>query len=116
MSTSEFMEKLKVHFDISEMPEGADTVPGALHKFSLLIEHKWHYMRLKESSLDKSTPISQLDSQVLTDFVLNGICGITDIKKDSRVDFVGGIRGHKELERRCKEDCVVAFAMHPITI
>lgn len=98
------------------MPEGADTKPKAVHKFSLLIENKWHYMNLKESSLDKSSPISQLDSQVLTDLVLTAICGITDIKKDNRIDFVGGIRGHKELERRCNDDCVVAFAMYPITI
>lgn len=116
MSATEFIEKLKVHFEISQMPEGADTKPASIHKFSLLIENKWHYMNLKESSLDKSTPISQLDSQVLTDLVFTGICGITDIKKDERIDFVGGIRGHKELERRCKEDCVVALAMYPVTI
>lgn len=73
-------------------------------------------MDLKESSLDRSTPISQLDSQVLTDLVFTPLCGISDLKKDSRIDFVGGIRGHKELERRCQEDCVCAIAMYPCSM
>lgn len=73
-------------------------------------------MNLKGASLDTSTPISQLDAQILTDLVFTPICGITDLKKDNRIDFVGGIRGHKELERRCHEDCLVAIAMFPCTI
>ena len=73
-------------------------------------------MVLKESSLDKSTPITQLDSQILTDLVFSPILGITDLKKDNRIDFVGGIRGHKELERRCEIDCIVAIALHPCSI
>ncbi len=44
------------------------------------------------------------------------ILGISDLKKDNRIDFVGGIRGHKELERRCELDCVAAFALHPCSI
>lgn len=73
-------------------------------------------MVLKETSLNKSSPITQLDSQILTDLVFAPILGITDLKKDSRIDFVGGIRGHQELERRCKVDCVAAIALHPCTI
>ena len=73
-------------------------------------------MELKEESLDKSTPITQLDSQILTDLVFAPILGITDLKKDNRIDFVGGIRGHKELERRCQLDCVAAIALHPCSI
>ena len=73
-------------------------------------------MELKEEALDKSTPITQLDSQILTDLVFGPILGITDLKKDNRIDFVGGIRGHKELERRCQLDCVAAIALHPCSI
>ena len=73
-------------------------------------------MALKEEALDKSTPITQLDSQILTDLVFAPILGITDLKKDNRIDFVGGIRGHKELERRCNLDCVAAIALHPCSI
>jgi len=116
MTSEEFINKLKVNFDITEMPEGADTKPAGIHKFSLLIDNKWHYMNLKESSLDKSTPLSQLDSNLLNELVFSPICGITDLKNDSRIDFVGGIRGHKELERRCKIDCKVAIAMFPCSM
>jgi uncharacterized protein (DUF1015 family) len=73
-------------------------------------------MVLKESSLDKSTPISQLDSQILTDLVFAPILDIKDLKNDNRIDFVGGIRGLKELERRCQEDCVCAIALHACSI
>lgn len=116
MSSEQFLVKLSEHFDLSPIPEGESTKPAGLHHFSLLIDKKWHKMVLKETSLDKSTPITQLDSQILTELVFKPICGIQDIKKDSRIDFVGGIRGHKELEKRCNEDCVVAIAMYPCTI
>ena len=98
------------------MPEGADTKPTSIHKFSLYVDKKWYYMDLKETSLDKSTPITQLDSQILTDLVFTPICGISEIKKDPRIDCGGGIRGHKELERRCNEDCIVAIALFPATM
>lgn len=116
MSSKEFIDKLRVHFDISEIPKGQDTKPGALHKFSLYIDHKWYLMVLKESSLNKSTPITQLDSQILTDLVFEPLLGIMDLKKDARIDFVGGIRGHKELERRCNLDCIAAIALHPCSL
>jgi uncharacterized protein (DUF1015 family) len=48
--------------------------------------------------------------------VLSPLLGIHDLKKDTRIDFVGGIRGHKELERRCKDDCVAAFALYPCSV
>jgi uncharacterized protein (DUF1015 family) len=53
---------------------------------------------------------------MLTDLVLAPILGIKDLKNDDRIDFVGGIRGLKELEKRCNEDCEVAFALFPITM
>lgn len=116
LSSEEFMTKLSVHFELSPLPENASTKPAGLHHFTLLLDGKWHSMALKESSLDKSTPISQLDSQILTDLIFGPILGITDLKNDNRIDFVGGIRGHKELERRCLDDCVCAIAMHPCSV
>jgi len=116
LSSSEFVAKLSENFTITQLEAGSDTKPGQLHQFSLFIDSKWHSMVLKEEALDKSTPITQLDSQILTDLVFGPILGITDLKKDNRIDFVGGIRGHKELERRCQLDCVAAVALHPCSI
>lgn len=53
---------------------------------------------------------------MLSELVLSPVLGITDLKKDQRIDFVGGIRGLQELERRCDTDCVAAFALFPITM
>lgn len=52
----------------------------------------------------------------MTELVLSPILGIVDIRGDDRIDFVGGIRGLPELEKRCKEDCVAAIAMHPVSL
>jgi len=111
-----FMEALSMNFDIAELPEGASSHPQGPHKFTLLINGKWHSMDLKEEKLDTSTPITCLDSQILTDLVFDPLVGIKDLKKDNRIDFVGGIRGHGELERRCKTDCVCAIAMYPTSL
>lgn len=80
---------------------------------TFLLEKKWYRLTMKEGSIDRSSPSTQIDSHLLTSLVLTPLLGITDIKNDPRIDFVGGMRGHKELERRCDEDCVGAFAMHP---
>ena len=52
----------------------------------------------------------------MNDYVLDKILGITDVRNDKRIDFVGGIRGLPELVKRCQDDCVAAFAMHPVRI
>lgn len=53
---------------------------------------------------------------MLNDLILDKILHIKDVRTDKRIDFVGGIRGIKELENRCEDDCVAAFAMHPVTV
>lgn len=73
-------------------------------------------MALKADKLDTSTPITQLDSQIVTELILSPLVGIKDLKKDNRIDFVGGIRGHKELERRVQTDCVCAIALYPTSL
>lgn len=62
MTSKQFIDKLRIHFDLKELPKGADTKPGAIHKFSLHIDHKWYSMVLKPESLNTKTPITQLDS------------------------------------------------------
>ena len=69
----------------------------------------------KENILSKD-PVKGLDVSVLQDYLLEPVLGITDPKTDKRIDFVGGIRGMKELERRVSEDCRIAFAMYPTSI
>ena len=82
----------------------------------LYLEKTWYRLTLKPENIDTSSVASQIDSHLLTKVVLSPMLEIHDIKKDPRIDFVGGMRGHKELEKRCNEDCVAAFAMHPVEI
>jgi len=87
-----------------------------LHSFSCYVDKKWFKLVLKDGMLTSTSPVKLIDSQVLTDFVLDPILGIKDLKSDNRIEFVGGIRGHGELVKRCNEDCVVAFALKACTI
>jgi len=82
----------------------------------LYLDHKWYSLLVKPDKIDRSNLVKQLDCQVLTDLVLSPILGITDLRCDDRIDFVGGIRGLGELVKRCNEDCVAAFAMHPVSL
>ena len=75
----------------------------------------WYRCKMYEKDIPKD-PVEGLDVSVLQNLLLAPVLGIQDPKTDKRIDFVGGIRGLKELEKRCKEDCKVAFAMYPTSI
>lgn len=80
------------------------------------MEGTWYSLEINDSIIPKSDPVKSLDVQLLNDHVLGPILGIKDLRNDKRIDFVGGIRGLQELEKRCQDDCVAAFAMHPVVI
>jgi len=116
MSTDDFLAALEENFTVRPLADGESSKVPARHNYSLFINGKWHVMAIKPERIDYSTPVTQLDSQIINELVLKNILGIEDIKRDNRVDFVGGIRGHEELARRCGMDCQAAIAMHPCTI
>ena len=89
-------------------------IPKAKFESSLYIGGKWYRMRVKDEKIDKSDLIKMLDCQILTDEILTPVLGISDLRSDERIDFIGGIRGLKEIEKRCKEDCVAGIAMYPV--
>lgn len=82
----------------------------------MLLGSKWYACTIDPKVVPASDPVKSLDVQLLSDLVLSPILGIKDLRTDKRIDFVGGIRGLQELERRCNLDCEVAFAMHPVQI
>ena len=94
MSTDDFLAALEENFTIRPLADGETSKVLARHSYSLYINSKWHIMAIKPEKIDFSTPVSQLDSQIINEHVLKQILGIEDIKRDNRVDFVGGIRGH----------------------
>ena len=88
-----------------------------MREFGLYLKGSWFRLRAKEGSWDDADPIGDLDVTVLSDHVLEPILGITDLRRDKRIDFVGGIRGLSELERRVDSgEMAVAFALHPVSM
>lgn len=116
MTTDEFMEALNEDFEIEPLKADETSKVPARHQFSLFINDQWHRMAIRPEKIDHSTPVSRLDSSIINSLVLNKILGIEDVKRDGRVDFVGGIRGHDELVRRCQVDCKAAIAMYPCSM
>lgn len=113
LTSEEFMEKVKENFDVEE--SGIPVAPESKCEFGMYLDGKWY--RLEAHSCIKSDdPVDGLDVAVLQDHILEPVLGISDPKTDKRIDFVGGIRGLGELERRCSSDCVLAFSMYPTSI
>ena len=89
--------------------------PEKKGQFSMFLDGEWSLYQFK-SEVMSSDPVEGLDVSILQNNILAPVLGIEDPKTDSRIDFVGGIRGLSELVKRCNEDCKVAFAMYPTSI
>jgi len=114
LSEKEFFEKVTHIFDVTPLP--AQTKPAAKGEFTMFLNDHWYLCKVKESDLDVADPVGALDVSLLQNLLLTPVLGILDPKTDKRIDFVGGIRGLSELERRCHTDCQVAFALYPTSI
>ena len=89
--------------------------PREKGEICMYLEGSWYSLKIREE--DKtSDPVEGLDVSLLQNLLLRPILGIENPKTDERIDFVGGIRGLDELQRRVAEDCQVAFAMYPTSI
>lgn len=115
MDTDEFLEKVREKFEINEV-EYNGYKPDKKGKIGMYLNDKWYELKVDENKRDKTDIVKSLDISILQDNILSPILGIKDPKKDKRIEFVGGIRGLEELEKRVNEDMKVAFAMYPTTI
>ena len=113
LSPEKFLEKLGEFFEIRKLPEAVH--PGRKGEIALFLEEQWYLLTLKARYAD-SDPVEGLDVSLLQNLVLGPVLGIQDPKTDKRIDFVGGIRGLSELERRVHTDMKAAFAMYPTSI
>ena len=113
LTEEELMNKINEFCDIEAM--SSLYKPQKKGEVSMLINKKWYKLTFK-SAYTSDDAVDSLDVSFLQKYILDGIWGIKDPKTDSRIDFVGGIRGLEELERRCENDCKVAFAMYPTSI
>ncbi|OPJ58391.1 DUF1015 domain-containing protein [Clostridium oryzae] len=116
LSVEELIEKICTKFNvISYQGEGAYR-PEEKHTFGMYIEGKWHKLIAREGSYDDKDPVASLDVSILQDNLLSPILGIEDPRTSDRIDFIGGVRGLKELEKRAAADMKLAFSMYPTTI
>ena len=109
----EFLNKIKEKFDIAKSDKQVS--PDKKGTFGMYLGGKW-YKLTAHKDIMSDDPVDGLDVAVLQDNLLAPVLGIGDPKTDKRIDFVGGIRGLSELEKRCREDCVVAFSMYATSI
>lgn len=114
MAPEEFLEEID---NVAELVKTADEPirPEEKGQWSMFLEGTWYLYQVRKELL-VDDPVEGLDVSLLQNLILEPILGIGDPKTDDRIDFVGGIRGLKELERRCATDCKVAFAMYPTSI
>ncbi len=114
LTDKELFGKLKDIFEINE--EAAAVRPESRHTFGLFYKDTWYRLSLKEGLCDESDALAGLDVSLLQKYVINDIFGISDPRTDKRIDFVGGIRGLGELERRCHTDMKLAISMFPTSL
>lgn len=116
LSVEDFIGKLKENFTIEEKGM-SEYRPSGLHNFSMYIDGKWYSLTAKQGTYNDNDPIGILDVTILSERVLAPILNIVDLRKDKRIDFVGGLRGLGELKRRVDNGSMVAaFALHPVTM
>ena len=114
MSKEDFLNKLNVKFNVKEI-ESTLNKPEKKGDIYLIFKDSEYLIRLKDEFMDKG-PVETLDVSVLQKHVLSEILGIKDPKTDSNIDFVGGIRGIKELKKRLDTDAEACFAMFPTSL
>ncbi len=114
LTKEQFLDKVKEKFNF--ISEDIDS-PKAPKQFGLYIDSKWYQIEAKEGTYPKNDPVKSLDVAILQDNLLAPILGIGDPRVDNNIDFIGGIRGMKELERRVdSKECTMAFSLYPTAI
>jgi len=116
LTNDEFLDRLKENFELKQNKDGAVYRPQKLHEFGMYLEGKWYRLTAKKNTYPADNPVESLDVSILQNNLLSPILDIGDPRKDERIDFVGGIRGLEELERRVDKGDAVAFSLFPTSI
>jgi uncharacterized protein (DUF1015 family) len=94
----------------------AESKPAAPREFTMLLDEQWYRLTAREGTYPAHDPVDGLDVSILQNNLLSPLLAIGDPRTDTRVDFIGGIRGTEELARRCATDAAVAFAVYPTSM
>lgn len=116
LTIEEYMLKVSEKFEVSTYEGNGPYKPSSKHTYGMYLDRKWYKLAAKEGTYNSEDPVDRLDVSILQNNLLSPILGIEDPRTDKRIDFVGGIRGLEELEKRVDEGMSVAFSMYPTTI
>ncbi len=116
MTAAEFLKALEKNFLVD--CKGKDEYRAKeLHEFSLYLEGLWYSLKAKPGTFDENDPIGVLDVSISSKLILDELLGIKDLRRDKRIDFVGGLRGLGELKRRVDSgEMKMALALYPVTM
>ncbi|MFN8236688.1 MAG: DUF1015 family protein [Chitinophagales bacterium] len=116
LTEEELLSKIGEQFDIEK--KGASIYkPTQLHEFSMYVNGNWYKLTAKKNTYDEHDPIGVLDVTILSNSILDPVLGIKDQRTDKRIDFVGGIRGLGELQKRVDSgEMKIAFAFYPVSL
>lgn len=116
LTPAEFLERVSKSFDVVEMGNEIYK-PNALHNFGMYLDGKWYSLTAKSGTYNDDDPIGVLDVTVLSNLVFDKILNLGDLRTSKRIDFVGGIRGLGELQKRVDSgEMAAAFALYPVTM
>ncbi len=113
LSPDAFIAKVKEKFEVAISTHRSPEAPAT---FGMYTGGTWYELKAKPGSFPAADPVRGLDVSILQENLLAPILGIQDPRTDARIDFVGGIRGMDELERRVEEGCAVAFSLYPTSL
>jgi uncharacterized protein (DUF1015 family) len=111
-----FLKEVEKNFYVTKYDDQAGVRPRERYRFGMFLEGCWYELRAKEGTFDENDSVGRLDVTILQKNLLAPILGISNPRTDKRIDFIGGVRGLGELERRASQDMKVAFSMFPTSI
>jgi uncharacterized protein (DUF1015 family) len=116
LNEEELLNKISQHFSIEKIGKKIYK-PTQLHEFSMYINGNWYKLTAYKNTYDENDPIAVLDVTILSNYILDEILDIKDQRTDKRIDFVGGIRGLGELQKRVDSgEMKIAFAFYPVSL
>lgn len=115
-TTNEVIDLIRKNFYIEKIDKQNQYKPELKHCFGMYLDSSWYKLKAKEGILDNNSIIENLDANILQKYILKPIFHINDPRTDERIEFIGGVKGLKELEKRVDNDMKVAFSMYPAEI
>ena len=115
LSPAAFMQRLQPAFTVT--PSDRPVKPDAAGVFGMYLDGRWYRLVIADTLRNASDPVKRLDVSLLADNLIEPVLGISDPRRDQRIDFVGGIRGLEELEKRVDSgEMQVAFSLYPTSL